>query len=502
MAGPRERTLHASAVMLVRTTNGVRELFWVQRSREVSLGGGFFAFPGGRLDDADAALAAETGRQDLEGALVITALRELFEESGVLIGDVPDLTALPPLRRRLLAEECDFRTVLAASGASLSPALLRFAGRWLTPPFIPTRFDTRFFVAEVPAGQEPTVWPGELAKGEWITPEAALARWTQGKALLHPPAHHLIECLRDAPMAAAIPRMQQGPHLVDYVAQRIEFQKGILLAPVRTPTLPPATHTNCYIVGEQELVIVDPASPYEDEQARLLALCESLRADGRRFREILLTHHHHDHVGGVNTLREKLGIPVRAHAITAELLKGDVTVDGHIQPDEIIALPGAANLRLRAVFTPGHARGHLCFFEETTGALLTGDMVAGIGSIVVDPSDGDMAEYVASLRLLRSLPVTSVYPAHGPTIPDGPGKIDEYIAHRAQREGQVVAALQLAGAATPEDLVPHVYADVAPALYPLAARSLIAVIDKLVKERRVTAHADGRFELSPAPAHA
>jgi glyoxylase-like metal-dependent hydrolase (beta-lactamase superfamily II)/8-oxo-dGTP pyrophosphatase MutT (NUDIX family) len=499
MAGaPKERTLHASAVMLVRTLNGVRELYWVQRSREVSLGGGFYAFPGGRIDAADAELAKTLGRPDQDGALLVTALRELFEETGVLLATLGDASVLPAHRKRLLEEEGVFGEVLAAVGATLNLDALQFAGRWLTPPFIPTRFDTRFYVAEVPAGQQPDVWPGELAKGEWITPQAALARWTQGKALLHPPAQHLIECLRDGAVEQTLPRMRQGPHLIDYVAQRIEFQKGILLAPVRTPTLPPATHTNCYLVGEQELVLVDPASPYEDEQARLIALCESLLADGRRFREIILTHHHHDHVGGVNVLREKLGIPVRAHAKTAEILKGEVEVDGFIAPDEVIVLPGEANLRLRAVFTPGHAPGHLCFFEETTGALITGDMIAGVGSIVVDPPEGDMSEYIASLQLLRSMPVNAIYPAHGPTIPDGPSKIDEYLAHRAAREAQVLGALEKAGVATTEELVPFVYTDVPAALYPLAARSLTAVIDKLVRERRVARHPEERFELLPS----
>jgi glyoxylase-like metal-dependent hydrolase (beta-lactamase superfamily II) len=292
--------------------------------------------------------------------------------------------------------------------------------------------------------------------------------------------------------------MRAGPHLVDFVAQRIEFQKGILLAPVRTPTLPPATHTNCYIVGEEELVVIDPASPYEDEQQRLATLCEGLRADGRRFREILLTHHHQDHVGGASALREKLGIPIRAHAGTIDLLRDDLHIDGTIAPDELIELPGSIGLRLRAVFTPGHAPGHLCFLEERSGALITGDMVAGIGTIVVNPPEGDMAEYVASLHLLRGLPVNAIYPAHGPTIPDGYAKLDEYIAHRAAREAQVFAALEKAGASTAEELVPHVYTDVDPAIHGLAARSLTAILGKLVKDARVEVNATGRYVLRAA----
>jgi glyoxylase-like metal-dependent hydrolase (beta-lactamase superfamily II)/8-oxo-dGTP pyrophosphatase MutT (NUDIX family) len=490
-----QRIMDAAAVMLVREGGTSRELFWVQRSREVSLGGGFFAFPGGRIDAEDAAVAARFGGNDLEGRLRATAIRELFEETGVLMASGPvSLPQAAAMRKALLASERSFVQVLDETGWVLDFDALQPAGRWCTPPFLPVGFDTRFFLAFVPSGQAPEVWKGELARGEWITPKEALTRWGKGRALLHPPAQHLIESLQDAPVAEALPRMRRGPHLINHVAQRIEFQRGILLAPVRTPTLPPATHTNCYIVGESELVVIDPASPYEDEQSRLAELCEGLRRDGRKFREILLTHHHHDHVGGVNTLRAQLGVPVRAHQRTAELLEGEVKVDATVADDEIVPLPGSLGLRLRAVFTPGHAPGHLCWFEEQSGALITGDMVAGIGTIVVNPPEGDMAEYVGSLERLRSLPVNAIYPAHGPAIPDGPAKLDEYIAHRAARQAQVTEALERAGKATPEELVPFVYQDVDPSMYGLAARSLTAVLEKMVKERSAIARPDGRFE--------
>lgn len=398
-------------------------------------------------------------------------------------------------RKALLAEGASFEALLADLGVVLDLDALAPAGRWLTPPYLKTRYDTLFFAASMSAGQTAEVWPGELASGAWISAEDALDRWRSGHALLHPPAHHLISCLRDAPLPGALAAMNEGPHLLAFVAQRIEFQAGILLMPVRTPTLAPATHTNVYLVGEHEVVVVDPASEYPDEQTRLSALCRELVAEGRVFREILLTHEHHDHIGGVEALRRELGVPVRAHRETIRLLEGVLEVDGEIAPDEVIALPGRLGLRLRAIFTPGHTPGHLCFFEETTGALLAGDMVAGIGSIVVDPPDGDMSDYMDSLRKLRALPVKALYPAHGPAIPDGPGKLDEYLAHREERERQIVAALSHAPGGTAAQLVPHVYADVPEAMYPLAARSLLAVLGKLIKEGRVDAEPDERFRL-------
>jgi glyoxylase-like metal-dependent hydrolase (beta-lactamase superfamily II)/8-oxo-dGTP pyrophosphatase MutT (NUDIX family) len=488
-----ERIREAAAVLLVRGEGLRRELFWVRRSREVSLGGGFFAFPGGGVDPQDRALAAKISSANPDASLPVAAARELFEEAGVLLADgVPEPARMVDERRALLARERPFEAVLARLGLGLALDRLQFAGRWLTPPFMPVRFDARFYVATLPPGQAAEVWPGELASGDWITPDEALERWRRGRALLHPPALHLLRCLRDAPLPEALAAMRTAPHVTDFVAERIEFQAGVLVAPVRTPTLPPATHTNTFLVGEEELVVVDPGSVYPEEQQRLGALCAALVREGRRFREILLTHEHHDHVDGVDALRDQLRVPVRAHRETRRLLDGRVRLDGVVEPDERIALPGPLGLTLRALHTPGHTPGHLCFLEETSGALFAGDHVAGTGTVIVDPPEGDMGDYVASLEHLRSLPIGTIYPAHGPTVPDGPRKLAEYARHRREREAQVVEALAGSGGGTAEELVPRVYAELAPGLHPLAARSLTAILLKLRREGRAQ-ETDGRW---------
>lgn len=482
----------SASVVLVREERGRRELFWVRRGREVSLGGGFYAFPGGRVDAADAALASSLDTDVLR----VAALRELFEETGVVLTSAPiDRDVADRERRALLAGERSFVEAMRALGAVLEPSRLWPAGRWLTPPFMPVRFDARFFAAPMPRHQAAQVWPGELADGEWLTPDEALGRWSRGRALLHPPAKHLIDCLREASPPACLARMQAPPHVNDFIAERIEFQEALLLVPLRTPTLPPATHTNCVLVGEDELVVVDPASPDADEQERLARLCRELVSEGRKFREILLTHEHHDHVGGVEALRRALDIPVRAHRLTAQRLRGTVEVDGFIEPNERIRLPGPLALSLRAIFTPGHTPGHLAFLEENSGTLLAGDLVAGVGTIVIDPPEGDMLDYLESLRRLRALGVGAIFPSHGPVIPDGPRKLDEYLAHRQERENQVLHALERCGETTPVALVPEVYADVPEPMHPLAARSLLAILEKLVKEGRATSKGE-RYRLA------
>jgi glyoxylase-like metal-dependent hydrolase (beta-lactamase superfamily II) len=268
----------------------------------------------------------------------------------------------------------------------------------------------------------------------------------------------------------------------------------IRVLPVRTPTLPPATHTNSYIVGEAaHAAIIDPATPYAEEQARLDAY---LAANGIALAAIVLTHHHVDHVGDAARLQARLGVEVLAHPETAARVAGRLTVTRAIGDGERLPFGPRG---LRAVFTPGHAPGHLCFVDEAAGAIVAGDMVASVGTIIVEPGDGgDMAQYLDSLRALRREVdggATTLLPAHGPPILDGGARLDFYVAHRLEREARVLAAL----GATPEPvetLVPRAYPDVPPAIYGLAARSLLAHLLKLEREGRARRAADNRWSIS------
>lgn len=257
-----------------------------------------------------------------------------------------------------------------------------------------------------------------------------------------------------------------------------EIAHDVRVLPLRTPTLPPAAHTGCYVVGPTDaLVVIDPASPYPDQQE---ALDQWLPG---RVEAIALTHHHGDHVAGAAHLAARLGVPVAAHRETAARLPGLVTV--LLEDGDTI---GPA----RAVFTPGHAPGHLCF--AVGDVLIAGDMVAGIGTILIDPAEGDMTAYLASLERMRWLAPRLLAPAHGPVITDADGKLREYVAHRLMREGRVIAALE-AGKARAADLVPRAYADTPAPLWPLAERSLLAHLTKLARDGRARATDDGEWEL-------
>jgi glyoxylase-like metal-dependent hydrolase (beta-lactamase superfamily II) len=269
---------------------------------------------------------------------------------------------------------------------------------------------------------------------------------------------------------------------------------------VRTPTKPPATHTNCYLIySSSEIYIIDPGSPYEDEQTALALCVDELVTAGRTVREILLTHVHPDHVAGVNALNDHLEqrysgrAPVAAHRLTAESLKGQISFDRHIEDDEVLELKGEPAIKLRALYTPGHARGHLCFYDERTGALISGDNIVGFGSVLIDPPEGNMREYFASLNRMRALPNLSVlFGGHGPAIANPYEKIDEYITHRQQREELILAAVR-EGAATPKEIVARAYTDVPPKAHAMAERSVLAHLEKLAEDGLITGSGDGTF---------
>lgn len=262
------------------------------------------------------------------------------------------------------------------------------------------------------------------------------------------------------------------------------------LFPARTPTLPPATHTNSYALGSRDLLLVEPATPYADERNEWLKWAQGLIAQGRRLVAILLTHHHADHTLGAEFFSKELGAPLWAHEETATRLPA-LRVDRHLAEGETIVLDGPRPQMWQILHTPGHAPGHVCLFEPHARQLIVGDMVASRGTILVDPHDGDMKTYLEQLDRLRSLGAATVLPAHGDPVSEPYALFSFYIKHREMREDKIVAALSAAGnhGATVEELLPSAYDDTPRQIWGLASLSLRAHLIKLLKEGR--ARTDG-----------
>ncbi|HSN90576.1 MAG TPA: MBL fold metallo-hydrolase, partial [Anaeromyxobacteraceae bacterium] len=313
------------------------------------------------------------------------------------------------------------------------------------------------------------IWPGELAGGDFVPARRALAAWERGDLLLHPPNLWGVQVLaRDASPDPEV--LRAPPHCVDGLSRRVEFQRGVLLAALRTPTLPPAAHTNAWLVeADGGLAVVDPGSPDPSEQAALEALLDELAAEGRPANQIWLTHAHPDHAGGVAALAARRRLPVLAHAGAAGRLGAPIS--------RSLREGDLAGGRWLVLETPGHAPDHLTFLDERSGALLCGDMVSTLSTVVIDPPEGDMEEYERQLERLRALAPRTLYPGHGPPAPQGAARLAAYRTHRREREGLVLAALGAGD--TLEEITRRAYADTPAALHPVAARSCLAVLEKL-----------------------
>ncbi|MFI7639122.1 MBL fold metallo-hydrolase [Nonomuraea sp. NPDC049400] len=238
-----------------------------------------------------------------------------------------------------------------------------------------------------------------------------------------------------------------------------------LLAP--NPSAMTLDGTNTWVIGEHEVVVVDPGP---DDESHLRRVRDHLGE--RRVTEILLTHGHFDHSGGARRFAEMVGAPVRAldprHRLGDEgLADGDVvTVDG---------------LEIHVYGTPGHSFDSLCFWLPQDRAMLTGDTVLGRGTTII-ARDGGLADYLRSLDRLRaaaeSLEARALLPGHGPVLPDPIGALDGYIAHRRERLDQIRAAREQ-GARTPRQIVKVVYADVDRSLWAAAEMSVVAQLEYL-----------------------
>jgi glyoxylase-like metal-dependent hydrolase (beta-lactamase superfamily II)/8-oxo-dGTP pyrophosphatase MutT (NUDIX family) len=447
----------AAAVLWRAAGGGGVEVYLAQRAADAAFLGGFWAFPGGAVEARDHDGAGGEGEVELVARAAACA-RELREETGIEVGGRP---------RRVEA-----------------------AGRWVTPGFSPRRFDAVYFLIEASdLTPDHRHSQGELMAGAWIAPADALARWSDGRWLIPAPVVRVLRSLAQGIEGAAA--RCEAEAAAEARSPRVwELAPGVGMSPLRTPTLPPATHTNCYLLGAGETVVIDPATPYDGERAALVAAIDAWCAAGRRIVEIWLTHHHPDHVGAARFLAERLGVGIAAHAETARLVAPAIPVARALRDGDRRELAGTPRRSIRAVFTPGHAPGHLCFLEETTGMLVAGDMVASIGTVVIDPDEGDMRDYLASLVRMRGLGASALLPAHGGPIVDVAGKIDGYVAHRLWRERRVVEELTARGSATARELVAPVYVDVPAALHGLAERSLLAHLRKLADDGRVRVDGD------------
>jgi glyoxylase-like metal-dependent hydrolase (beta-lactamase superfamily II)/8-oxo-dGTP pyrophosphatase MutT (NUDIX family) len=472
----------AATLVVLRQGRAGPEVLLTVRPQHLRFMGGATVFPGGAVAGADldprwsgaSTLSAEeaaarlgTERRDLALGLFVCALREAFEEVGFIVGEGPT----DELRPEDAEDPVRFLVRCLDSGVVLATDRLIAAGSWVTPLGSPVRFNARFFLTRARPGWEPVPDPGEVESCRWVTPARALDDLGKGRALMAPPTIEMLQRLQAhstiAEMEAAVagnPPTGAG----GVVSVRTSPLVHVVLAP--NPSFMTGPGTNTYVVGTGPTVVIDPAVEDEHYLDAVMAAAGELSA-------ILVTHRHPDHVGGIQALSARTRAPVCAYGDEAA---GGVDVRS-LEDGELFDVPGAP---LRVLHTPGHTPDHVCFLQEGSASLFAGDNILGEGTAVIAPPEGDMDVYLSSLTRLLDFDIDRIYPGHFRPLDGGREVIQGYLAHRAEREGQIVSALE-SGARTAEDIVMDIYADTPESLLPVAVQQVLAHLTSMQRKGRV-----------------
>jgi len=232
--------------------------------------------------------------------------------------------------------------------------------------------------------------------------------------------------------------------------------------------------TNTYLFGSKEVAVLDPGPAIESHLETIQRIADA------PIRWVLVTHTHPDHSPAAAPLAKACG---------AELL-GRPAPEGRSQdatfvPDRVLEdgdKVATSEFVIETIHTPGHASNHVCYRHEASDWLFTGDHVIDGSTVVINPPDGNMKQYIESLRRVRDLQCSALAPGHGEIINDPERAIDWIIEHRLEREAKVAAALHENPGLTMHELVPRVYKDVDKKLYRIAERSLLAHLIKLEED--------------------
>ena len=424
-----------------------------------------WAFPGGGVARGEAEAFAATDLPsvgDEHDVARFAGAREMAEALGWW-WDGQRLQVLDAAFRAALLSD---RTAWTRAMANGTPAVdlrgMRVISQRTTPPFGPMQFDNTFLhvhLGSVDDTPELDLEPQtEFTEMRWATPAAFLQDWRSHTMRIAPPVVSLLQFLHrrlssnggDAAEAMAFVAKQQPGRA------SILFAHGVQVVPVPTATLPPADHTNCYLIGPPggPIVIVDPAITHRESMEHLADVVDRHGGDVQAY---LYTHGHGDHVGDEDLLREAFDVPSWGHE------HGGMRVDRTLKDGDVIQL---GDHRWNVLHTPGHHPGHLCLLSEA--GLVAGDMVAGIGTILIPPGQGNMNVYLEQLERLASLKPHMIFPSHGPVVTKPTALLNHYVSHRRARHARVLDAVQ-AGQSAVADIAREAYAD-SPDAHPGLAR--------------------------------
>lgn len=408
----------AATVVILRPGSGGLEVLLTHRPATMAFAADMHVFPGGRVDagdggDHDPRLAARSaiGRDGAAAALGgdlppdaalaahVAAIRECFEEVGVLLADVGRVQVgragadLATARARLLAGETTFVDLAEALDLRLRTDRLVPLSRWVTPPGLPRRFDARFFAASLPDGAAASLVGDEVAAHAWHTPRAALDAMAAGRIGMWIPTSATLQQLEHARSIEDIRERAAPGRLGEVEVESIDGVDGIVRIGMPAGGGVAGQSINGYLVGRAACVLVDPGDP---TGAGIDAAMAAAAARGGRIVAVVLTHLDPDHAAGAETVAEQCGVPVLGSPVRAADVPYEVVplLDGDHVP--------AGDVPLRVVATPGPTPDHLAFVVGEGRVAISGDLdgVRGYRSI---PGPTDDAAWARSVAVLRSV---------------------------------------------------------------------------------------------------
>ena len=519
----------AATVLLLRDSPHGIEVLMTRRSLTASFAPGAYVFPGGGIDALDAASHAHALRRatqsDLHLTQAIAAIRESFEELGILLAYRADQSIATAQDIALLDRSQPFAAQCAALGMKLAAEQVYVLAHWITDRDLPKRFDVPFLVARMPEGQTPVADESEQFEPVWVRPDEALKRHEAGDFFIVFPTIRTLQrltpfanvqavleacALNEEPLWTSCPRAgwlagkeerymeHESPygelaltspdgqivHHLDWQSQHpVALLKNVHRLTAPNPGVMTGPGTNTYWVGDPHggYIVIDPGPADPDHLDRIW------RATGGQIRMIVCTHSHPDHSPGAKPLQSLCkgqagGVPPILGLSSAST----ANAQSQFKPDRELAhgeILKVGEHSLKVLHTPGHAANHLCLALLEDGLLFSGDHVLNGSTTVVNPPDGNMNDYLDSLDLLahecQANPLEFIMPAHGYVLGFAAQAIAQLKAHRLKREAKVIDAMRALPHGTLEEWVAHGIADVPERLWPVAARSLQAHVDRI-----------------------
>lgn len=439
------------AVSIVMTCG--EQIFAIQRQFFLKAFPGYWAFPGGKVDPGDEAHSLDHEiTRNLDQRLFGAVVREVQEELGV------------DLRKEILA------------GTVRSVHCLGLA---VTPDFNPYRFATYFFKVDLTQKLDFIVDENEARIAEWMSAEELLGQFNRGQILAVPPVIKVIENLGRHPEVTRIDDLNVTYDGTTYVPW-IESIKGLPQIMPLSHTLPPATRTNAFIIGDSgsARILIDPSPKDEEEYRKFKNTVELFGAD-----KILLTHHHPDHYEHSNQLARELHLPILLSSYTHERITRDnpdyfegITLE-FMKEGDVVTKWLAQDVLVMEV--PGHDEGQIALYPKDLSWFLAGDLFQGIGTVVIGGEAGNMQKYFHTLERIIKLAPKILIPSHGISL-GGTHILEQTLKHRRLREAQVLEHHQKGF--SPEQMLEMIYAEVRKDLWPYALENIYKHLEKLKAE--------------------